>query len=90
MKEISQLKKYLIIFLSAFCLEIITTFYINGVAEKEVLRTMMFAFITPFVTLPFVMFVVDTKDMKQRVKFACCSGSGYAVGVFIVMLFIKN
>jgi hypothetical protein len=84
------MKKYLIIFLSAFTLEIVTTMYINGVADKNLLQTLFFAFISPFVSLPFVVYIIEAKTMLDRVKIACFSGSGYAVGVYIVMLYLNR
>jgi len=80
-----QLKKYLIIFTSAFLLELVTTAYIWNVAEKKPLEAMIFAFISPFMSLPFVLYVIDEKSLPERLKMACCSGSGYAVGVCIIM-----
>ena len=36
----STITKYLIIFISAFILELVTTMYISGVAEKNMLQTL--------------------------------------------------
>ncbi len=84
------MKKYLIIALSAFCLELVTTMYINGVADKNTLQTLFFAFISPFMSLPFVMYIVEAKTLTDRIKMAFCSGSGYAIGVIICMKFLMN
>lgn len=84
------MKKYLIIALSAFCLELVTTMYINGVADKNTLQTLFFAFISPFMSLPFVMYIVESKTMLDRVKMAFCSGTGYAIGVLVCMNFIMK
>jgi hypothetical protein len=84
------MKKYLIIFISAFILELVTTMYISGVAEKNMLQTLFFAFISPFVSLPFVVYIIESKTMLDRVKMALCSGSGYAFGVYVVMFYLNN
>lgn len=54
-------KKYLIVFFSALILEIGSTFYITVVADKNYPGMMFFAFIGPFLSLPFVGFMVESK-----------------------------
>lgn len=76
--------------LSAFFLELVTTMYVSGIANRNLIQTLFFAFISPFMSLPFVVYVIEAKDMKDRVKMACCSGLGYAIGVLACMNFILN
>jgi len=84
------MKKYFIIALSAFCLELVTTMYINGVADKNTLQTLFFAFVSPFMSLPFVMYVIEAKGLNDRIKMAFCSGTGYAIGVLVCMNFLMK
>ena len=82
------MKKYLIIFVSAFLLELVMSFYIAGIASHNMLQGVFFAFVTPFMSLPFVSYVIDAKTMKERAKLACFSGSGYGVGVLVCMSYL--
>ena len=81
--------RYLIIFLSALIIEICSTFYIRFVAEGEIYGMMFFAFIGPFLGLPFIGYVVESKTWSERIKMAFSSAFGYLVGSAIVILFIK-
>jgi positive regulator of sigma E activity len=83
------MKKYIIIFTSAFLLELVMSFYIAGIAEKRMVQSVFFAFITPFMSLPFISYVIEAKSMKDRAIMACFSGSGYAVGVYVCMSFLR-
>ena len=80
--------KYLIIGLSALIIEICSTFYIRFVAEEHFLRMMFFAFISPFLGLPFVGYIVESKTWGERIKMAFSSAFGYLIGSVIVILFI--
>lgn len=80
--------KYLIIGLSALIIEICSTFYIRFVAEGDFLGMMFFAFISPFLGLPFVGYIVESKTWSERIKMAFSSAFGYLIGSVIVILFI--
>ena len=82
--------KYLIISFSALIIEICSTFYIRFVAEGDVYGMMFFAFIGPFLGLPFIGYVVESKTWAERLKMAFSSAFGYLVGSIIVILFIKR
>ena len=84
-----MIKRYLIVFLSALILEIGSTFYITVVADKNYLGMLFFAFIGPFLSLPFVGFMVDSKTWKERMRLALCSGLGYLFGSFVVIIFLE-
>jgi hypothetical protein len=84
-----MIKRYLIVFLSALILEIGSTFYITVVADKNYLGMLFFAFIGPFLSLPFVGFMVESKTWKERMRLALCSGLGYLFGSFIVIIFLE-
>lgn len=82
------MKKYLIIGLSAFVLETASTMYISTVSEKSF--TMVFwAFIGPFLGLPFVGYMTESKVWADRVKLAFSSAIGYALGAIFVYLYTK-
>ena len=87
MKDIP--KKYLIVFFSALILEIGSTFYITVVADKNYTGMLFFAFIGPFLSLPFVGFMVESKTWKERIRLALCSGLGYLFGSVVVIIFLE-
>jgi hypothetical protein len=84
-----MIKRYLIVFLSALILEIGSTFYITVVADKNYLGMLFFAFIGPFLSLPFVGFMVESKTWKERMRLALYSGLGYLFGSFVVIIFLE-
>jgi hypothetical protein len=75
--------KYLIIFISALIIEIASTMYIATVADRS-LSMIFWAFIGPFLGLPFVGYMVESKNWKERILMALSSSIGYAIGAFIV------
>jgi hypothetical protein len=75
--------KYLIIFISALIIEIASTMYIATVADRS-LSMVFWAFIGPFLGLPFVGYMVESKNWKERILMALASSIGYAIGAFIV------
>lgn len=81
--------KYLIIFISALIIEICSTFYITSVASQNTLGMIFFAFIGPFIGLPFVGYMVDTKLWLERIKMAFALAFGYVAGALIVINLIK-
>lgn len=82
-------KKYLIVLTSACVLEIGSTFYINVVSEKNYLGMIIFAFIGPFLSLPFVGYMVESKNWIERSKLAFFSGVGYMFGSIITIIFFE-
>ncbi len=80
------MKKYLIIALSAFILETAATMYIATVASRDI--TMIFwAFVGPFLGLPFIGYMVESKTWNDRIKMAIASGIGYGLGSIVVYLY---
>jgi hypothetical protein len=82
------MKKYLIIFFSALALEIGSTMYISSVADKEMASTMLWAFLGPFIALPFAGYVADEKTWRGRFYLALSSSIGYTIGAMLSMYFI--
>jgi hypothetical protein len=78
--------KYVIIVISAFIIEVASTFYITTVADKSICM-LFFAFVGPFLGLPFVGYIVDSKTWLERLKMAFASGIGYVLGAMLVYLF---
>ena len=83
------MKKYLIIGLSALIIEVCSTFYIRSAAEGDLLMMLFFATIGPFLGLPFIGYMVESKTWGERIKQAISLSIGYAIGVMIVVYFIK-
>lgn len=77
--------KYVIIFISALIIEICSTFYIRYVAEANTLGMLFFAFVGPFIGLPFAGYMVESKLWKDRIKMAFALSIGYVCGVIIVI-----
>jgi hypothetical protein len=78
--------KYLIIVISAFIIEVASTFYITTVADKSIWM-LFFAFVGPFLGLPFIGYIVESKTWLERLKMAFASGTGYVLGAMLVYLF---
>jgi hypothetical protein len=76
--------KYLFLFIAAVTIEIASTFYISAVAEKDALQMIFWAFISPFLSLPFIKYQIEAKNNKQRIYLAFCYGIGYATGAAFV------
>lgn len=84
------MKRYTIIFISALVLEIGSTMYISSVADKNMYSTALWAFLGPFIALPFAGYVADEKTWRGRFYLALSSSVGYVIGAFISMYFILN
>jgi hypothetical protein len=84
------MSKYFIIFLSALALEIGSTMYISSVSDKVLGSTMFWAFVGPFIALPFAGFVADEKTWKGRLFLALASSMGYTIGALVSMYFILS
>ena len=82
------MKKYLIIAFAAFILETASTMYIATVADRNIYM-IFWAFVGPFLGLPFVGYMVDSKSWTERIKMAVASGIGYAAGALIVYSYSK-
>jgi hypothetical protein len=82
------MKKYFIIAIAAFILETASTMYIATVADRNIYM-IFWAFVGPFLGLPFVGYMVDSKSWTERIKMAVASGIGYAAGALIVYSYSK-
>ncbi len=81
------MKKYFIIGFSAFILETASTMYIATVADRSI-SMIFWAFIGPFLGLPFVGYMVESKTWWERIKMAIASGIGYMIGA--ALIYISN
>ena len=86
----NNLKKLFIIAISGLVIEICSTFYIRFVAEKNMLGMLFFAFISPFLSLAFAGYMVESKLWKDRFQMAIALSIGYVIGSLIVICFIKD
>jgi len=50
---------------------------------------LFFAGISPFLGLPFLGYMVETKTWGERIKQAIALSVGYIIGVLVVISFIK-
>lgn len=80
--------KYFILFVFAAVIEIASTFYITAVAERHMLSMIFWAFIGPFMGLPFLAYQIEAKNNKQRAQLALCYGLGYAFGAYLVNILL--
>jgi hypothetical protein len=81
--------RYIIIFISALIIEICSTFYVHYITEVNPLGMMLFAFIGPFLGLPFAGYMVESKLWSERIKMAFALAFGYVAGALIVINLIK-
>ena len=79
----------IILFFAALIIEIASTFYISSVVEKNMLQMMFWAFIGPFLSLPFIAYQIEAKTNKERLYMAFVYGFGYSIGALIVNIFMK-
>jgi hypothetical protein len=82
------MKKYLIIAFAAFILETASTMYIATVANRDI-AMIFWAFIGPFLGLPFIGYMVDSKSWTERIRMAVASGIGYSIGATLVYIYSK-
>lgn len=83
-------RKHQLVFTSAFLLEIGSTMYINSVADKDMAETMLWAFLGPFIALPFAGIVADEKSWAGRLRIAFSSAVGYTIGAALSMFAILH
>jgi hypothetical protein len=76
--------KYLILFVAAVIIEIASTFYISAVSDRQLLPMVFWAFVGPFLGLPFLAYQIEAKNNRDRLKLALCYGVGYATGAALV------
>jgi hypothetical protein len=79
------MKKYLIVALAAFTIEVASTMYISTVADKSV-AMIFWAFVGPFLGLPFIAYQIEAKNWNDRIILALVSGVGYSLGALLVYL----
>ena len=81
--------KYFVLFLSALVIEICSTFYITFVTQQNVLGMIFFAGIAPFLGLPFIKYIVEATNWRQRIEMAFALSLGYIAGTLVVIYFIN-
>ncbi len=82
--------KYPIIFLSALIIEICSTFYVHYISESNAVGMVIFAFVGPFLGLPFAGYMVESKKWSERIKMAFALAFGYVAGALIVVNLIQK
>jgi hypothetical protein len=80
--------KYLILFVAAVIIEIASTFYISAVSDRHMLSMVFWAFVGPFLGLPFLAYQIEAKNNRDRIKLAVCYGIGYALGAYLVNIIL--
>jgi hypothetical protein len=80
--------KYTILFFAAVIIEIASTFYISAVSDKHMAAMIFWAFVGPFLGLPFLAYQIEAKNNWQRFYLALCYGLGYATGAALVNIFL--
>ena len=83
------MKKYIIIGLSCLIIEIASTFYIRSVSQFNVGGMLFFAFIGPFLGLPFISYIIEAESRLQRFTIALASAIGYMLGATLVICLSK-
>jgi len=85
---LNNISKYFIIAFAAFVLETASTMYISTVSEKS-FYMIFWAFIGPFLGLPFIGYMAESKLWSERIKIALSSSIGYTLGAMCVYLYSK-
>jgi hypothetical protein len=70
---------------AAFILELASTMYIKNVADRSI-QMIFWACISPFITLPFAGYMVESKNWGDRIKMAISQAIGYVLGSLIVFM----
>lgn len=84
-----MIKGYIITFIFSFIIEIASTMYISTVADKNAIM-IFWATIGPFLSLPFVGYLIEAKGWIERIKISLCSSMGYGLGATVIYLFFSN
>ena len=79
------MKKYIIIGIASFVIELAATMYIATVADRDFMM-IFWACIGPFLGLPFVGYMVESKNWNERIKMALASSFGYTLGSLLIYL----
>jgi len=77
------MKKYVIIGVAAYILETVSTLYIATVSDRSI-AMIFFAFIGPFIGLPFAGYMVESKSWPERIKMAFACSIGYSLGAITI------
>lgn len=78
------MKKAIIIFVSAFVIEISSASYITYVSKHNLIGMIIFASIAPFLGLPFLNYVIESENFKERLLMAAYMSLGYITGSVFV------
>lgn len=79
------MKKYIIIGIASFVIELAATMYIATVADRDFMM-IFWACICLFLGLPFVGYMVESKNWNERIKMALASSIGYTLGSLLIYL----
>jgi hypothetical protein len=79
-------KGYYVVGLSAFVIECASTMYISTVSDRS-LWMVFYAMIGPFLSLPFVGYIIEAQNWNQRIKLAFSSSIGYGLGSLFIYVF---
>lgn len=82
--------KYLVTFLSAFVIEICSTFYISYVSTHNAEGMIFFAGIGPFLSLPFLAYVIESNTWLEKFRLAFYMSIGYMTGSFFVIYYLST
>jgi hypothetical protein len=77
---------YYVVGLSAFVIECASTMYISTVSDRS-LWMVFYAMIGPFLSLPFVGYIIEAQNWNQRIKLAFSSSIGYGLGSLFIYVF---
>jgi hypothetical protein len=81
-----QITQGIVLMLASLLLEICSTLYIRAVAAEDVLASAVLAFIGPFVSLPFLGYMIEAKTWKHRILLTTIYAVGYTAGSLISFL----
>ena len=82
---VKEQRGYYVVCLSSFVIECASTMYISTVSERSSWM-IFYAMIGPFLSLPFVGYIIEAKNWNQRIKLALFSSIGYGLGAILIYL----
>jgi len=80
------MKKKLGIFASSFLLAVGSMFMIKAVQNTNILQTMFWEFVGPFMYLLYNHYFIEAKGLKQRIILTVVNGLGLALGAAAALI----
>jgi hypothetical protein len=81
-----MVKRSIVLMVAALLLEVCSTLYIRAVSAEDIVWSAVLAFVGPFVSLPFLGYMIEAKTWTQRIALTTTYAVGYTLGSIISFL----